>query len=52
MSTFILSALFGAVCAVIMLSGADAVDWTRFKFWVGTVWTAATEKAKKLLRRP
>jgi hypothetical protein len=35
MSTFILSSLFGAVCAVIVLAGADAVDWTRLKSWVG-----------------
>jgi len=34
MSCFILSALFGAVCATIVLAGADAVDWTRFKSWV------------------
>lgn len=47
MSTFILSALFGAVCAVIILAGADAVDWTRFKFWVGQMW----EKLLDILRR-
>jgi hypothetical protein len=36
----------------IVFCGADAVDWTRFRFWVGTVWTAAKDKIKKLLRRP
>jgi len=42
MSCFILSALFGAVCVTIVLAGADAVDWTRFKSWVAVQYERVT----------
>jgi len=47
MSCFILSFLFGAVCTTIVFCGADAVDWTRFKFWIGEKW----EKLIEILKR-
>ena len=46
MQCFILSTLFGAICAVIILAGADSVDWTRFKFWVGEMWEKIKRKIK------
>ena len=50
MTCFILSALFGAVCMTLIFCGADAVDWTRFKFWVGEMWEKLIERLKRKSR--
>jgi hypothetical protein len=51
MSCFILSALFGAVCMTIILAGADAVDWTRFKSWVSVQYERVTRYATAIMEK-
>ena len=51
MTCFILSALFGAVCVTIVLAGADAVDWTRFKSWVSVQYERVARYATLIMEK-